>query len=76
MTQSNRPCFVDVFYRTPIIHGPVLILTRDEVIDYLNEIIGVPITRMIRGLATEVILTPDMISCFTQRPNRRDLAAC
>ena len=38
---------------------PVLILTRDEVIDNLNEVIVVPITRTIRGLATEVILTPD-----------------
>lgn len=38
---------------------PVLILTRDEVIDNLNEIIVVPITRTIRGLATEVVLTPD-----------------
>ena len=38
---------------------PVLILTRDEVVDNLNEIIVVPITRTIRGLATEVILTLD-----------------
>ena len=38
---------------------PVLILTRDDVIEYLNEIIVVPITRTIRGLATEVLLTPD-----------------
>jgi mRNA interferase MazF len=38
---------------------PVLILTRDDVIDYLNEIIVIPITRTIRGLATEVVLTPD-----------------
>jgi mRNA interferase MazF len=38
---------------------PVLILTRNEVIDQLNEIIVVPITRTIRGLATEVVLTPD-----------------
>ena len=38
---------------------PVLILTRDEVIDYLNEIIVVPVTRTIRGLVTEVVLTPD-----------------
>jgi len=37
----------------------VLILTRDAVIDQLNEIIVVPITRTIRGLATEVVLTPD-----------------
>ena len=38
---------------------PILILTRNEVIDQLNEIIVVPITRTIRGLATEVVLTPD-----------------
>ena len=38
---------------------PVLILTRDEVIDHLNEIIVVPVTRTIRGLTTEVVLTPD-----------------
>ena len=38
---------------------PVLILTRNEVIDSLNEIIVVPITRTIRGLVTEVVLTPD-----------------
>lgn len=30
---------------------PVLILTRNEVIDQLNEIIVAPITRTIRGLA-------------------------
>lgn len=36
---------------------PVLILTRNEVIDCLNEIIVVPAARTIRGLATELILT-------------------
>ena len=38
---------------------PVLILTRDDVIEHLNEIIVVPVTRTTRGLATEVVLTPD-----------------
>jgi mRNA interferase MazF len=38
---------------------PVLILTRNEVIESLNEIIVVPITRTLRGLATEVVLTAD-----------------
>lgn len=28
---------------------PILILTRDDVIDYLNEIIVVPVTRTIRA---------------------------
>ena len=38
---------------------PVLVLTRNEVIDRLNEIIVVPATRTIRDLATEVVLTPE-----------------
>jgi mRNA interferase MazF len=36
---------------------PVLILTRDDVIDSLNEIIVVPATRTIRGIGTEVIVS-------------------
>jgi len=46
-------------FKPPDKQCPVLLLTRDEVIDHLNEIIVIPITRTIRGLATEVILTPD-----------------
>jgi mRNA interferase MazF len=38
---------------------PVLILTRDEVIDSLNEIVVAPVTRTIRGLETELLLTLD-----------------
>ena len=38
---------------------PVLILTRDAVIHRLNEIIVAPVTRTIRGLTTEVLLSPD-----------------
>jgi mRNA interferase MazF len=37
----------------------VLLLTRDSVIDGVNEIIVVPATRTIRGIATEVVLTVD-----------------
>ena len=36
-----------------------MILTRNEVIDNLNELIVVPATRTIRGLATEMVLTHD-----------------
>jgi len=46
-------------FRLPDKRRPVLILTRDEVIDRLNEIIVVPATRTIRGLSTEVELTPE-----------------
>src|SRR5438552_12472827 len=46
-------------FRLPDKRRPVLILTRNEVIDRLNEIIVVPVTRTIRGLTTEVVLTQD-----------------
>lgn len=46
-------------FRLPDKRRPVLVLTRDEVIDRLNEIIVVPITRAIRGLKTEVVLTEE-----------------
>lgn len=45
-------------FRKPDKRRPVLILTRDEVIDRLNEVIVVPVTRTIRGLVTELVLTP------------------
>ena len=46
-------------FRLPDKRRPVLILTRNEVINRLNEIIVVPVTRTIRGLTTEVVLTPE-----------------
>ena len=36
---------------------PVLILTRDSIISYLNEVTAAPLTRTIRGIPTEVVLT-------------------
>ena len=38
---------------------PVLLLTRDSVIDSLGEVIVAPVTRTIRGISTEVVLSPD-----------------
>lgn len=46
-------------FAAPDKRRPVLLLTRDTVIDSLNEIIVVPATRTIRGIATEVVLTTD-----------------
>src|SRR5262245_29534018 len=46
-------------FAAPNKRRPVLLLTRDAVIDGLNEIIVVPATRTIRGIATEVVLTID-----------------
>ncbi len=38
---------------------PVLLLTRDAVINTLNKVIAVAATRTIRGLSAEVLLSPD-----------------
>jgi mRNA interferase MazF len=46
-------------FRQPDKRRPVLILTRSDVVLTLNELIVVPVTRTIRGLATEVILNED-----------------
>lgn len=46
-------------FAAPDKRRPVLILTRDEVIDTLNEIIVAPATRTIRGLPTEVVLSSE-----------------
>jgi mRNA interferase MazF len=46
-------------FRLPDERRPVLVLTRDEVIDRLNEIIVAPVTRTIRGVRTEVLLTEE-----------------
>jgi len=37
---------------------PYLILTRDEVIPVLNQVLAVPATRAIRDIPTEVVLGP------------------
>ena len=36
---------------------PVLILTRDSVLEYLNEVTVAPITSTIRDIPSEVLLT-------------------
>src|SRR5450432_2976635 len=46
-------------FRPPDKRRPVLLMTRDEVIEELGELVAVPITRTVRGLATEVLLTQD-----------------
>ena len=46
-------------FAAPDKRRPVLLLTRNEVVASLNELIVVPATRTIRGLETEVLLSPD-----------------
>ena len=56
MTRGNIRWYT---FRQPDKRRPVLILTRDDLIDSLNEIIVAPITRTIRGLTREIVLTPE-----------------
>lgn len=44
-------------FAAPDKRRPVLLLTRSAVIDTLNEIVVAPVTRTVRGLATEVLLS-------------------
>jgi len=46
-------------FAAPDKRRPVLLLTRDDVIAALHEIIVVPATRTIRGLSTELLLSVD-----------------
>ncbi|MEK6607111.1 MAG: type II toxin-antitoxin system PemK/MazF family toxin [Myxococcota bacterium] len=46
-------------FREPDKQRPVLLLARDDVLDALNEIIVVPATRTVRGLASEVLLATE-----------------
>ena len=56
-------------FRLPDKRRPVMILTRGEVIGSLSDLIVVPATRTVRGLATEVILTHDDGMPVTRAPN-------
>lgn len=46
-------------FRLPDKRRPVLLLSRTTVVSVLNELIVAPVTRTIRGISTEVLLTSD-----------------
>jgi len=46
-------------FSSPDKRRPVLLLTRDQVIEQLDQVIVVPATRTIRGISTEVLLSSD-----------------
>ena len=46
-------------FREPDKRRPVLILTRDSAISYLNALTVAPITTTIRNIPSEVYLTPE-----------------
>jgi mRNA interferase MazF len=46
-------------FARPDKNRPVVILTRDSVLEYLGEATVAPITRTVRGVPTEVVLGPE-----------------
>ena len=46
-------------FKKPDKPRPVLVLTRQEIIPYLNTVTVVPITRTVRGVASELPLGPE-----------------
>lgn len=46
-------------FETPGRKRPILILTRDSILDVLGEVTIAPITSTIRHIPSEVILTPE-----------------
>ena len=46
-------------FRTPDKRRPVVVLTRDSVLEYLGEVTVAPITSTIRDIPSEVVLDSD-----------------
>lgn len=46
-------------FKIPDKKRPVLILTRDSILDVLGEVTVAPLTSTIRQIPSEVVLTPD-----------------
>jgi len=46
-------------FRAPDKRRPVVILTRDSVLEYLNEVTIAPITSTIREIPSEVVVGPE-----------------
>ncbi|WP_420446010.1 type II toxin-antitoxin system PemK/MazF family toxin [Candidatus Poriferisodalis sp.] len=54
------PAQCDVWWaQSPGGRRPVLVITRNEAIPVLNKLVVAPITRTVRGIATEVALDAD-----------------
>lgn len=46
-------------FAAPDRRRPVVVLTRDSVLEYLGEATVAPVTSTIRGIPSEVLLTPE-----------------
>lgn len=59
MAEVNRGEIWQFSFPSPNKRRPVLILTRQEVIGHLHSVTVAPITTMIRGIPSEVVIGPE-----------------
>jgi mRNA interferase MazF len=45
-------------FKRPDKRRPVLVLTRDSILEYLGEVTVAPVTSTVRGIPSEVVLLP------------------
>jgi mRNA interferase MazF len=69
MTQGDVYWYI---FRTPDKRRPVLILTRNSANSFLTGITVAPMTTTIRGIPTEVVLTPANDGGLTDRAGNTD----
>ena len=59
MAEVNRGEIWQFSFPRPDRRRPVLILTRQDIIDHLHNVTVAPITTTIRGIPTEVVIGPE-----------------
>lgn len=60
MVEVGRGQIWQFSFSRPDKRRPVLVLTRQEIIDHLDTVTVAPITTTIRGIPTEVTIGPDV----------------
>jgi len=74
MAEVNRGEIWQFSFPTPDRRRPVLVLTRQEVIDHLHTVTVAPITTTIRGIPSEVVIGPESGLKTTSAINLDNLA--
>lgn len=74
MAEVNRGEIWQFSFPTPNRKGPVLVLTRQEIIGHLHSVTVAPITTTIRGIPSEVVIGPESGLKTTSAINLDNLA--
>jgi mRNA interferase MazF len=74
MAEINRGQIWQFSFPTPDRRRPVLVLTRQEIIEHLHTVTVAPITTTIRGIPSEVVVGPESGLKTTSAINLDNLA--